>query len=99
MKFALSRPALAELDGILRYLSERSPLGATHVEARMRRAFEHIVRFPEAAERVEQRPEVRRFPLTRYPYVIYYEIGEDAVTVLRILHGARQGPWDEAGSS
>jgi toxin ParE1/3/4 len=97
MKLVLSRLALAELDDILRYLSERSPLGATHVETRMRRAFEHIGQFPEAAERVEQRPDVRRFPLARYPYVIYYEVGEDVVTVLRILHGARRGPWDEEG--
>jgi plasmid stabilization system protein ParE len=93
MRFVLARPALADLDEILTYLSERSPLGAQHVEARMRRAFAHIANFPEAAERVEQRPEVRRFPLARYPYVIYYEIGPDAVTVLRILHGARQQPW------
>jgi toxin ParE1/3/4 len=95
MKLVLSRLALAELDDILRYLSDRSPLGATHVEIRMRRAFEHIGHFPEAAERVEQRPDVRRFPLARYPYVVYYEIGKDVVTVLRILHGARLGPWDE----
>ena len=70
-------------------------MGAAHVEGRIRRAFEHIEQFPEAAERVEQRPGVRRFPLARYPYVIYYEIADDAVTVLRILHGARRGPWDE----
>lgn len=95
MKLVLSRPALAELDDILRYLSERSPLGATHVQIRMRRAFEHIAHCPEAAERVEQRPDVRRFPLARYPYVIFYEIAEDTVTVLRILHGARRPPWGE----
>lgn len=34
-------------------------------------------------------------PLGRYPYVIYYEIGTEFVTVLRILHGARRQPWDE----
>ena len=59
----------------------------------MWRAFDRIARHPEAAERIEQRPAVRRLPLVRYPYVIYYEIGPDAVTVLRILHGARRQPW------
>ncbi len=93
MRLVLSRLALAELDDILGYISERSPLGAKHVEARVRRALDHIARHPEAAERVEQRPDVRRRPLARYPYVIYYEIGADAVTVLRILHGARRQPW------
>jgi toxin ParE1/3/4 len=95
MRLVLSRLALAELDEILRYTSERSPLGAKHVEARLRRAFDHILRHPEAAQRVEQRPIVRRLPLARYPYVIYYEIGADEVIVLRILHSARQRPWQD----
>ena len=93
MKLVLSRLALSELDDILTYIAERSPVGATHVEARMRRAFDHIARHPEAAERVAQRPTVRRLPLVRYPYVVYYEIGASEVTILRILHGARRQPW------
>ncbi len=95
MRLDFSKPALAELDDILRFLSERSQLGALHVEARLRRAFEHIANFPEAAQTVEQRPNVRRLPLGRYPYVIYYEVGPDVVTVLRILHGARRQPWKD----
>jgi toxin ParE1/3/4 len=93
MKLVLSRLALSELDDILAYIAERSPRGAAHVEARMRRAFDHIARHPEAAGRVAQRPTVRRLPLIRYPYVVYYEIGASEVTILRILHGARQQPW------
>ena len=98
MRLVLSRQALAELDQILGYIREHSPLGARNVEARIRRAFDHIARHPEAAERVEQRPAVRRLPLARYPYVIYYEAGDDAVIVLRILHGARRQPWSEERS-
>jgi plasmid stabilization system protein ParE len=92
MKLVLSQLALVELDEILGYIRERSPLGAKNVEARIRRAFDHISRHPEAAERLEQRPAVRRLPLARYPYVIYYEIDAEVVTVLRILHGARRRP-------
>jgi toxin ParE1/3/4 len=93
MKVVLSRLAVAELDGILAYIAERSPLGAQHVEARIRRALDHIARYPGAAEEVALRPGVRRLPLKRYPYVIYYEVGAESVTVLRILHGARRPPW------
>jgi len=95
MRLVLSRLALAELDGILEFIAARSPTGAAHVETRLRRAFDLIARHPEAAQRLEQRPEVRRLPLARFPYVIYYEVTEDQVTVLRILHGARERPWDE----
>jgi plasmid stabilization system protein ParE len=92
MRLALSRLALAELDDILTYISERSPSGARNVEARFRHAFELISRHPEATQRLEQRPNVRRLPLVRYPYAVYYEIGPETVTVLRILHGARNIP-------
>jgi plasmid stabilization system protein ParE len=34
-------------------------------------------------------------PLVQYPYVIYYEVGPEEVTILRILHGARRQPWEE----
>jgi plasmid stabilization system protein ParE len=67
MRLELSTPALADLDEILGFLSERSQLGAVHVEARRRRAFGHNVDFPEAAQIVEQRPRVRRHPRWRYP--------------------------------
>src|SRR5262245_34264830 len=93
MRVVLSRFALAELDEILAYIAERSPRGARNVETRFRHAFDLIARYPEAAERVEQRPDVRRLPLVRYPYAIYYEIGPDAVVVLRIIHGSRRQPW------
>jgi plasmid stabilization system protein ParE len=93
MRVVLSRLALAELDELLAYISERSPLGARNVAARFRHAFDLIARHPEAAERVEQRPDVRHLPLVRYPYAIYFEIGSDEVTVLRIMHGARRRPW------
>jgi plasmid stabilization system protein ParE len=96
MRLVLSRLALAELDDILGFIRARSPLGAKNVETRMRRAFDHIANHPEAAERVEQRPSVRRLPLARYPYVIYYEGGAEQVTILRILHDARRQPWSDS---
>jgi toxin ParE1/3/4 len=95
MRVVLSRIALSDLDQILTYIAERSPHGARNVEVRFRHAFELIARHPLAAERVEQRPDVRRLPLVRYPYAIYYEVGADEVTVLRIMHGARRRPWGD----
>ncbi len=63
MRLVLSRLALAELDEILAYIAERSPLGARNVEVRFRHAFDLIARHPEGAERVEQQPGVRRVSL------------------------------------
>lgn len=36
----------------------------------------------------------RELPITRTAYVVAYRVGEDAVTVLRVFHGARK--WPEA---
>jgi toxin ParE1/3/4 len=95
MKVVFSGPALAELDEILSYIDARSPAGAAHVERRIRHALEHLEDQPEAARQVEQRPAVRRLPLARYPYVIYYTIEAERVVVLRLLHGVRRQPWSE----
>jgi toxin ParE1/3/4 len=95
MRVVLSRFALFELDEILTYIAKRSPSGARNVEARFSHAFELIAHYPLSAERLEQRPDVRRLPLVRYPYAIYYEVGRDEVTVLRIIHGARTQPWSD----
>lgn len=93
MKLVLSRFATAELDEILTYLRDRSPAGVTHVKARIRRAFARIAAHPESAEELEGQTGVRRLPLGKYPYVIYYEVIDEQVFVLRILHGARKQPW------
>jgi plasmid stabilization system protein ParE len=60
MNVVFSKLALSELDEILGYIAERSPLGAEHMERRIRRALDYIFRHPEAAEAVAERPEVRR---------------------------------------
>jgi plasmid stabilization system protein ParE len=95
MRVVLSRLALAELDGILAYIAQRSPLGARNVEARFRHVFDLVGQYPEGAERLEQRPDVRRLPLGRYPYAVYYEVGPEVVTILRIIHGARRQPFHD----
>ncbi len=95
MKVAYSRLALAELDEILSYIRTTSPRGAQRVEARLRRVIDQIAEHPEGAERVSGAPGVRRAPLVRYPYVLYYEVIEGKITILRILHGKRRRPWPD----
>jgi plasmid stabilization system protein ParE len=95
LRVVLSRFAVAELDEILTYIGKRSPAGAKDVEARFRHAFELIAQHPRASQPLAQRPDVRRLPLGRYPYAVYYVAGADEVTVLRIMHSARRPPWSD----
>ena len=46
--------------------------------------------YPEASQEVAERPGIRRTPLVRYPYVIYYKLAAGEVTILRVRHTARR---------
>ena len=90
MKVVYSRLALAELDEIFADIRSKSPLGATRVEARLLHVIEQITKHPESAQRVAGWSDIRRAPLIRYPYVVYYRVTEGGITILRILHGKRR---------
>ncbi len=55
---------------------------------------ERIARFPHGFQEVAERPGVRRVPLVRYPYLIFYKVIAGEVIVLRVVHGARKEPWE-----
>ena len=93
MKVRYSELALLELDTILASIQAENRDAAANFEARVQRVVERIGQFPESAQEVAERPGVRRVPLVRYPYVIHYTVHEDDVVILRIVHGARHGPW------
>ena len=60
----------------------------------MRGVVDRIAQFPEGAQEAEKRPGVRRVPLVRYLYVIYYAVIDGNVMILRLVHGARRNPWE-----
>ena len=74
--------------------SETAHSAPTGFTLRVLRAIRRVAEHPLSSQAVEQRPEIRRVPLVRYPYIIYYEVGATEVTILRILHGARLQPWE-----
>jgi hypothetical protein len=48
-----------------------------------------LLRGPESARRIPERPGVRVVPLIRYPYKIFYHVVGDTVEILHIHHAAR----------
>jgi plasmid stabilization system protein ParE len=55
-----------------------------------------IAAFPGSGRALEQRRSVRVMPVGRYPYLVFYTIGEDEIVILHVRHGARApvGPDD-----
>ena len=95
MKARFSRLALGELNAILENIAANDPAAAARFEHRVQRIVERIGQFPDSAQEVVERPGVRRVPLVRYPYAIYYKIMPEEVTILRVVHGARRDPFED----
>jgi len=89
MKVVFTDDALRELDDILRYISTNYPGIQSSFETRLRMIIARIGTWPESAQEVIDRPDVRSVPLIRYPYRLFYRVAADRVEVLHVHHSAR----------
>ena len=94
MKLVVLHEASEELsDAAVWYEEERAGLGADLL-AEADFALKKVVASPTAWPWAERRRGVRRFPLTRFPYIVYYVIQDDQVRVLAFGHTSRRpGYW------
>jgi plasmid stabilization system protein ParE len=92
MRVVYTDDALADLDEILDYIDANYPAISSAFRQRLRAVTVRIGVWPESAEIVRQRSGVRMVPLIRYPYRIFYRIGDDAVEILHVHHAARRKP-------
>jgi plasmid stabilization system protein ParE len=81
MQVFFTYPARADLRNIEDYIARDNPAAASAVIVRLA-GQPHMGRRLSGSRR-------RRFPVTPYPYLIYYEVAGDTVRVLRIRHAAR----------
>lgn len=89
MKVIFTKPALAELEAIFSYISERNPTAALDVVGRIEHTVSQLARFPFIGH-PKYKPGVRMLPLRRHPYLIFYKIEATEVHILSIRHGARR---------
>ena len=89
MKLRYTRRAADELEEVLAYIEERSPLGAHHVQARIQVIIELLLRHPRAGQLTSSR-RVRRLVGSPYPYLIFYEVTQDQIVIHGIRHAARR---------
>ena len=89
MRVRYTRQSRDDLAAIYTAIASRDPDAAQRVEDLIRLKIERLASFPGAGSRTSLM-DVRRMPLVRWRYAIYYRIVEvdDAVDVLRIVHGA-----------
>ena len=90
-------------EAIDHYLSESAEQAALGFIDALERAYAHIARHPATGSpRYAHElniPGLRSWPLTRYPYLVFFVEREDHIDVWRVLHGQRYIPaWLDAES-
>ena len=91
MKVRYTPRARSDLQSILQYIDERSPLGARNVKRATRKTIELIGEYPEGGRRAGEQ-EIRVLPAGRYPYPIYWSVEAGEACIVHIRH-ARRRPW------
>lgn len=83
-------------DAVAYYLSEGAEQAALSFIAALEKAYAHIGRHPASgASRYAHEldiPELRCWPLARFPYLVFYVERQDHIDVWRVLHGRRDIP-------
>jgi len=91
MKVRYTETALREVDEIFAYIADYNLVAAAAVVERVDELVEQLSEFPYLAQETDIAG-VRKFPLGRFPYVVYYTVQQDEVIILHIRHGARRPP-------
>jgi addiction module RelE/StbE family toxin len=93
-------PANTDFLGIAEWIKAHNPLAAARVGRRILDAVEALADHPYRG-RPGRVPGTRELVVTRFPYLIVYEVeadaGEPTIVVLRVLHGAMRWPPAERG--
>jgi toxin ParE1/3/4 len=88
VKLRYTQPALADLDATLDYIAAQSPQGARRVQARIKAIIDLLLSHPYIGTRTDD-PTLRRMAALPYPYLIFYEAGEEELIIHAVRHMAR----------
>ena len=90
MRVVYAERARRDIGDIYDTIAPHNPKAAGRVEHMIRAACEGLADFPFAPAATDE-PNVRRLPLVRYPYTIFYRVDpiRDLVEIVRVVHSAR----------
>ncbi|MDX8517212.1 type II toxin-antitoxin system RelE/ParE family toxin [Mesorhizobium dulcispinae] len=93
MKIVWSAFALSDRDGIFTHIEADNPVAAIAVDGRIVAATARLRGFPESG-RTGRVAGTRELVIVGTPYVAAYQLNENTVRILRVLHGAQRWPDD-----
>ena len=87
-RLVIAEPAARDLEGIVDFIAVDNPRAAERVYRGIVRVAEKLPAFSSLG-RPGRHPETREFSVPDLPYLIVYEVGPDAVTILGVFHTSR----------
>lgn len=84
----IAEPAARDLEGIVDYIALDNIAAAENVYRGIVRAVERLPEFP-ALGRPGRHPLTRELSVAGLPYLIVYEAGVEAITILAVFHTSR----------
>ncbi|HEV2562383.1 MAG TPA: type II toxin-antitoxin system RelE/ParE family toxin [Rhizomicrobium sp.] len=91
MRVRFAPEALSQMADISAYIAQDSASAARKVIQRIEYIAALLGGNPEMGHLISEEG-VRVFPVNPYPYLIFYELGEDELNVISVRHGARRRP-------
>ena len=91
MELRWTEDAAADLEQIANYLLDHVPERAADIVEQIYNAPSGLLKFPQRG-RPGKKEGTRELVLSPLPYIVVYQIGEEIIHVVRILHGAQQWP-------
>jgi toxin ParE1/3/4 len=91
MQLRWTEQAVADLETIANYLFEKTPEHAERIVRTIYHAPSSLLEFPFRG-RLGKKEGTRELVLAPLPYIVVYEVGNDIIHVVRILHGAQDWP-------
>jgi toxin ParE1/3/4 len=92
MRIRYTLRAFADREAIYEYYDRRNPRMAREVKAFIKKRINDLRYFPERYALIQER-DARALIVGRYPYIIYYRIRGDEISILHIRHTSRR-PWE-----
>jgi plasmid stabilization system protein ParE len=91
MRVRYTKRAFADREAIFEYLNQHDHSAAQKVEAFIKQKIQSLT-YSSRRARIIKELGVHALWLGRYPYIVYYRVEGDVVSILHIRHGARR-PW------
>ncbi|MDE1148054.1 MAG: type II toxin-antitoxin system RelE/ParE family toxin [Azospirillaceae bacterium] len=91
MRFIWTEPAVRDLVSARRHIALENPVAANAQIQMVMLATAQLVHFPRMG-REGRWPGTRELVVQKTPYIVAYQIQDDTISILRVLHGRQLWP-------